>query len=91
VQRMHVESACTPVRLQLFRLVAHRSVLILSYKRDTFELGLTSRLVEYLPTVETSPCAMELGMLCTLLASQDLPRRRKKRYFIGYFYFVLPF
>lgn len=56
------------------------SFLILISKPDTFELGLSSRLREYLPTVEVSSCAMELATLCTLLASQDLTRCRKKRH-----------
>ena len=72
------------VRLQLYSLVALWSLLILISKPDTFELGLSSRLRKYLPTVEISSCAMELATLCTLLASQDLPRSGKQRCFIGY-------
>jgi hypothetical protein len=75
---------CTLVRLQPASLVALWSFLILISKPDTLELGLSSRLREFLPTVEISSCAIELATLCTLLASQDLPRCRKQRYFIGY-------
>jgi hypothetical protein len=84
VQRMRVESVCTLVSFQLAGLVALWSFLILISQPDTLELGLSSRLREFLPTVEISSRAMELATLCTLLASQDLPRCRKQCYFIGY-------